>query len=163
MGSANANTGVASASSKPDVDTVVFVKQSLDAFDRDTPSILDTGAATRLLEGLPSGFASAVISECRDLAVLAGTPGIPVCLSAAVSADLLDDQTTVFHFLAGFASEELAADAAELARDALEAQLSSAVLQEVSVHQEGDLVRAQVIADLPQFAETFELFTPHGR
>ena len=163
MGSANANTGVASAGSKPAVDTVALVKQSLDAFDRDTPSILDTGAATRLLENLPSGFASAVISECRDLAVLAETPGIPVCLSAAVSADLLDDQTAVFHFLAGFVSEELAANAAELARDTLEAQLSSAGLWEVGVRQEGNLVRARVIADLPQFEETFGLFTPRGR
>lgn len=163
MGSAHANIGVASAGSKPDVDTVALVKHSLDAFDRDTSSILDTGAATRLLEDLPSGFASAVISECRDLAVLAGTLGISVCLSAAVSADLLDDQTAVFHFLAVFAGDELAANAAELARDALEAQLSSAVLREVSVRQEGDLVRARVSDDLPQFAETFELFTLRGR
>jgi hypothetical protein len=160
IGSANTRTGVAGVGSRPDVDPVALVKQSLNAFDRDTPNILDTGVATRLLESLPSGFASAVISECRDLAVLAKTQGIPVCLSAAVSTDLLDGQTGVFHFLAGFVNEELAAAAVELARDALEAQSPSAGLREVGVRQEGDLIRVRVVADLPQFEETFRLFTP---
>ena len=160
LGSANANTGVAGVGSGPEVDPVALVKQSLDAFDGDTPSILDTGAATRLVESLPSGFASAVISDCRDLAVLAEAQGIPGCLSAAVSADLLDGQTAVFHFLAGFVYEELAAAAVELTRNSLEAQSPSAGLREVGVRQEGDLVRARVVTDLPQFEEAFKLFTP---
>ncbi len=160
IGSASTNTGVAGVGPTPEVDPIALVKQSLDAFDRDTPNILDTSTATRLVENLPSGFASAVISECTGLTVLAETQGIPVCLSAAASADLLDDQTVVFHFLAGFVNEELAATAVELARDALEAQSASAGLRDVGIRQEGDLLRARVVTGLQQFKETFELFTP---
>ena len=163
MGSARDSTGVAASGAEPDTDYAILVKQSLDSFDGQSPRLLDDAAATRLLENLPSGFVSVVIADCGKLTLFADLQGLPGCAAAVVSADLVDPETAVFNFLVGFGNADLAEAAVELARDALEAQSPRDGIWEVGVRQEGDLVRARVIADLPQFEETFKLFTPLGR
>ena len=160
IGSASANTGVAGVGSTPDVDPIDLVKQSLDAYDRETSNILSSPVTSRLLANVPSGFVSAVMSNCSDLSIFSASHPIPGCLGAAVSASLLDDQTAVLDVLVAFISEELAEAALERNREVLEAQAESQGLRGIGVRQEGDLVRARILADLSQFQETFRMFTP---
>ena len=159
MGSANDSTGVA-GSGAPPIEPAAVVKQSLDAFDQEIPRLLDGADANRLLENLPSGFVAVVIADCGNLTLFAEIQGLPGCTGAVITADLADEETAVFHVLVGLGNESLAAEAVELARGALEAEASSDAIQEVGVRQEGDLVRARVVAPLPQFEDTFRLFTP---
>ena len=77
--------------------------------------MLDGADADRLLENLPSGFVAVVIADCGNLTLFAEIQGLPGCTGAVMTADLVDKETAVFHFLVGLGNESLAAEAAELA------------------------------------------------
>ena len=135
-----------------------IIEASLDAFDGRSANVLDAPTLIELLEGVPSGFAADVLSECETVPLLGGVDGLSGCAGVVVSADILSDDLVVFHSLIGFTGPELAASAMERAAAALENQNRTHEFEDLGVRQEGPNLRIRVIVDLNKFTDVFRLF-----
>ena len=103
-----------------------------------------------------------VFRRCGDLGDLGIVIDLPGCASAAVSADVLSEDTVVFYGLAGFEDESLASAALQMALERIEAGASSP-FGEVAVGQEGPLVWTRVLVDAAQVSEAVQaLNLPEG-
>lgn len=160
IASADETTGAAGAGQGISVDEARrLVESSLDSFDGRAAGILDTPGLIDLLEGIPSGFASGVVSECESVPLFVEIQELSGCAGVAVSADVMPGELAVFHALIGFTGPELAESAMERAAEALERQDLSHDFEDLGVRLEGQNVRVRVIVDLSEFADVFELFT----
>ena len=93
------------------------VKESLDAFDRKEPGFLSQLSAQRLLERLPSGFATAILADCAQLGQIAAVIDIPGCTGGAISAEITGAGEVTFYGLAVFLDAAEASAALEIALD----------------------------------------------
>lgn len=160
MASADEATGVATSGSGITKEgAAALAEASLDAFDGRSARMLDSPGLSELLEGSPSGFAAAVLSQCGQAPLFRGIEGLSGCGGVVVSADVLPGDLAVFHSLIGFDGPELADAAMAKASLALEDQNLSHDFEDLGVRQEGSNLRVRVIVELPKFADVFGLFS----
>lgn len=161
VGQADPNTVVFSSGSSADGPTAIeIVKSSLDSFDGLAPGLLGKPSTQKLLAELPSGFATALLAGCSELANLGVIVNLPGCASAAVSAGLTQTEVVIYG-LALFEEESQAAAALQLAVERIEAGVVLAI-GEVAIDQEQELILVRVTVDPEQVAEALKAFLlPH--
>ncbi|PKB73408.1 MAG: hypothetical protein BZY75_01985 [SAR202 cluster bacterium Io17-Chloro-G7] len=141
------------------------VKESLDTFDGIEPGFLSRPNIQKLLDRLPSGFATAVFSGCVQLANLSEVDDIPACLGAGISADIAPETTAeitvqgvvTFYAIAAFPDSAQASTALDIALSRLQDE-DSLPFDEVSVGQEQELIWAIIVVSEEQVEEALAAF-----
>jgi len=168
--------GITLAIGQADATTVIFssgspaggppaaanVKESMDTFDGLAPGFLDRPNSQRLLERLPSGFATAVLAECGGLGQIATITDIPGCTGAAISAEITGAGEVTFYGLAAFQDEAQAAAALETALNRVQDE-EALPFGEVSVGQEQELIWTIIVVREEQVADALGAFQFLGR
>ena len=125
---------------------------------RTTPrSASSAHPARKLLAELPSGFATALLAGCAELADLGVVLNFPGCANAAVSASFTQTEVIIYG-LAVFEEESLAAAAVQMALEQIEDDPAQAI-GEVAIGQEQEVIRVRVTVDPEQVAEALEAFS----
>ena len=159
VGQADATTAVLASGSSAGIATPLkLVKNSLDSFDKLTPSLLDDPTAARLLNRLPSGFATAIVPECADLTELAQVIDIPGCGGAAISAGMLKEDSVVIFGLVLFQDESSATEGQKVTLQRIQEQ-GRLPFGTVTAGQEEELVWIRVIVDSDQLSQGLKAFS----
>ena len=163
LGQADATTVVLSSgspaggSSAAGPSAAANVKASLDTFDGLAPGFLGRPNGQRLLQRLPSGFATAFLAECADVGQLATIIDIPGCTGAALSAEITGEGEVTLYGLAAFQDEALALAALEIALKRIQEE-DVLPFDEVAVGQEQELIWTIIVVREEQVAEALEAF-----
>ena len=136
---------------------VAKIRESLDTFDGLSPGFLDSPDAMRLLERLPLGFATSVLSDCAALGDIATVIDIPGCIGGAVSAEITGAGEVTFYGLAAFKDEAQALAALEIALDRVQDE-DGLPFDEVAVGQEEELIWSIITVESERLAEALEAF-----
>ena len=163
VGQANPTTVIFS-SGPPAAGTtaVAKIRESLDALDGLSPGFLDSADAMRLMERLPSGFATIVLSDCAALGDIAAVIDIPGCIGGAISAKITGTGEVTFYGLATFPDEAQALAALEIALNKIQDQ-DGLPIDEVAVGQEDELIWSIITVHSERVAEALEAFDLLGQ
>ena len=142
--------------------SVAKIRESLDTLDGVSPGVLDSDDALRLLERLPSGFATTVVSDCAALGEVATVIDIPGCIGGAISAEIAGPGEVTFYGLATFQDETQALAALEIALDRAQDE-DGLPFDEVAVGQEEELIWSIITVQSEQVAEALETFELLGQ
>ena len=158
VGQADDKTVVFSAGSPAGGPTALeLVKASLDSFDGLAPALSEDAATKKLLAELPSGFATALLAGCAELANLGISIDFPGCDRAAMSA-VFDQTEVIIYGLALFEEESMAKAAVQIALALIEAD-ARLPISEVVIEQEQALFRVRITVNPEQVAEALEAFS----
>ena len=158
LGQADTTTVIFSSGSSAEGPTAAAnIKESLDAFDGLAPGFLSGPNAQRLLGGLPSGFAAAILADCGGLGQLATIIDVPGCAGAAISAEITGAGEVTIYGLAAFEDEGQASAALEIALNRVQEE-EALPFDEVAVGQEQELVWTIIVVREEQVAEALGAF-----
>lgn len=159
VGEADAATVVAtSASPIGGPPASELVKIALDSFDGVTPRMLDNPGTQRLINKLPSGFLTTLLSRCDEIQELASIIDMPNCTGAAISAEPMGRDRLVINGIVRFQDEGTAAAAMQMAVQRLEDQ-GRLSFGGVMFGQEAELVWSLLIVDSAQVVEALKAFS----
>ena len=128
------------------------IRESLDALNGMSPGFLHSADALRLLQRLPSGFATTALPDCVALGDIATVIDIPGCIGGAISAEITGTGEVTFYGLAAFQDEAQALAALEIALDKVQDQ-DGLPFDEVAVRQEEELIWIVITVQSERVAE----------
>ena len=131
-----------------------LVHNMLDLEDAPSEGFVDGPVFWGLVDQQPSGPVIVVADECRSLAELYSDITLVGCTAAAVSVNEVSANQVVTHLVLGFGTEVQAEIALPLLRDGL---LSSEIrLEEISIRQEGVLLRVRIVGDIHEILDALQ-------
>jgi hypothetical protein len=138
------------------------VKGALDGFDGLAPRLLDNPEVSRLVTSLPPGVTAVVLTGCTEMAGLVSIAALPGCNGAALSAEVLDQDTGAINAVVGFQDDLQAAGALRLL-DKEGIRLGELPPQNGAARQEESLLRIRFAVNLDQIPSAFDTLAPLER
>ena len=118
-------------------ETVKLAKGALDAFDGRADQLLDLPGLADLVGNIPSGFVTAVLSQCEDIPLISDGDGLPGCSGLVPSSTVTSGDLVVFQVLVGFEGQQHAKSALQRANDSLADQREKYGFEDLAVGLEG--------------------------